>query len=160
MYSKEEYKQLKTTFWTGFSEYCATVAEIAMRKPFFMLYDTKVKGVELKFDLRRDSVDVAIEVNSWGREEKFDKIKSCRALFAEAIDELKTYIECADSMTDLVIDEHFVRETGVEVSRVYVRMVGIDFHKLEFWPTMYVFMAQTMIKFEEVFFDVREILKD
>ena len=50
MYSKEELKELKMEFWEGFGLYCSLTPIFRRRKSKFMLYNTKMKGVEMKFN--------------------------------------------------------------------------------------------------------------
>ena len=63
MYSKEELKQLKKEFWEGFGVYCSQVPALKRRKSKFMLYNTKMKGVEMKFDATREGAFVILEIN-------------------------------------------------------------------------------------------------
>ena len=60
MYSKEELKQLKKEFWEGFGTYCSLIPALKRRKSKFMLYNTKMKGVELKFDATRTGASVIL----------------------------------------------------------------------------------------------------
>ena len=54
MYSKDELKNLKLEFWESFAAFCEVQPYLRGRKKIWTLYDTKVKGVELKFDATRD----------------------------------------------------------------------------------------------------------
>ena len=72
MYSKEELKQLKKEFWEGFGTYCSEIPALKRRKSKFMLYNTKMKGVELKFDATRDGAFVILEVNLHDAKARFE----------------------------------------------------------------------------------------
>ena len=63
MYSKDELKNLKLEFWESFAAYCEVQPYLRGRKKMWTLYDTKVKGVELKFDISRNGAYVILEVN-------------------------------------------------------------------------------------------------
>ena len=63
MYSKDELKNLKLEFWESFAAYCEVQPYLRGRKKIWTLYDTKVKGVELKFDISRNGAYVILEVN-------------------------------------------------------------------------------------------------
>ena len=69
MYSKDELKNLKLEFWESFAAYCEVQPYLRGRKKIWILYDTKVKGVELKFDISRSGAYVILEVNH--RSEEF-----------------------------------------------------------------------------------------
>ena len=73
MYSKEELKQLKKEFWEGFGTYCSEIPALKRRKSKFMLYNTKMKGVELKFDATRDGAFVILEINLHDAKARFEK---------------------------------------------------------------------------------------
>ncbi len=153
MYSKDEYKQLKTNFWTSFSAYTAKNRKRLKlpQRPYYILYNTKIKGVELKFDLRRDSVDVAIEVNGWGREEMFSKVKAFAPQLQELAAEITSLLPDIPNISPLITEHHYLRETGVEVSRIYIQLIDIDFHRQDQWPIFYQFMALSMSKFQAFF---------
>ena len=63
MYSKAELKNLKLEFWESFAAFCEVQPNLRGRKKIWTLYDTKVKGVELKFDANRTGAYVILEVN-------------------------------------------------------------------------------------------------
>ena len=48
MYSKEELKNLKLEFWESFAAFCEVQPYLRGRKKIWTLYDTKVKGVEIR----------------------------------------------------------------------------------------------------------------
>ena len=47
MYSKDELRKLKTEFWESFAAYCEVQPYLRRRRKMWVLYNTKVKGVEL-----------------------------------------------------------------------------------------------------------------
>ena len=63
MYSKDELRKLKTEFWESFAAYCEVQPYLRRRRKMWVLYNTKVKGVELKFDATRNGAFVILEVN-------------------------------------------------------------------------------------------------
>lgn len=54
MYTKDELRELKIAFWESFAAYCEVQPYLQGRKKIWILYDTKIKGVELKFDATRN----------------------------------------------------------------------------------------------------------
>ena len=154
MYSKEEKRQLKRDFWAGFADHCAAIPVLARRKSLFMLYNTKMKGVELKFDVRRDSVDVVLEVNGSRRMETYGRISAYRVLFDEAFAPFAQ--EGCVSAPAVIYSPDYTRESGEVVSRIYVSRGGLDFHRRADWPLFYDFMASRMMALESVFREVRD----
>ena len=72
MYSKDELKNLKLEFWESFAAFCEVQPYLRGRKKIWTLYDTKVKGVELKFDATREGAFVILEVNHRGEEARLE----------------------------------------------------------------------------------------
>ena len=62
MYKRDELKTLKKEFWIEFANYCDSLSKQGKHKSF-ILYNTKIKGVELKFDATREGAFVILEVN-------------------------------------------------------------------------------------------------
>ena len=149
MYSKEQLKTLKRDFWEGFDTFCSYNKELGLRKKKWMLYDTKVRGVDMKFDATRNGAFVILEVNLRDEME--------RLLMFEKIKTYKTIIESYFS-EPLIWDDSFVREAGNEVSRAYTQCLGLDIHRHIQWLDFYRFMADGMLKMENAFEEIKEML--
>lgn len=150
MYTKEELKQLKTDFWEGFSIYCSNISAFGGRKSKFMLYNTKMKGVELKFDATREGAFVILEINL--------KDESKRLQRYEQFEKYKLIME--EGFADgLIWDFVYIRESGQEVCRIYTQKRGIDIHRRIQWMQFYEFMAYEMLKLEKAFKTVKELIE-
>lgn len=151
MYSKDELKTLKLEFWESFAAYCEVQPYLRGRKKIWTLYDTKVKGVELKFDASRSGASVILEVNHRGEEPRLEMF--------ERLTWYKETIE-TDFPEGLTWDICFVRETGKEVARIYIAKEGLDFHRREHWGEFFLFMASQMYLLERNFMSVAEYLRE
>ncbi|MDD6210749.1 MAG: DUF4268 domain-containing protein [Bacteroidales bacterium] len=150
MYSKEELKELKRTFWTGFDDYCSLLPEFRGKRCRWILYDTKVKGVELKFDATREGAFVILEINHRNEAERLEMY--------ERVEWYKEQLEQGFSGA-LVWDPFFVRESGQQVARVYCFRGGLDIHRREHWPGFYEYLAANMLKLQENFLRIREYIR-
>jgi hypothetical protein len=162
MYKQSELKQLKTDFWNGFADYCNTIPRLAQRKQKFMLYNTRLKGTELKFDVQRHEVSVVLEINHTDydrRIELFEHFKACRLLFEEVFGGM-----------EVVYEPFFKLETGKEVCRIYVSSVSendagaekgekMDFHRRDDWQKFYQFMARNMMRLERIFNQAKQAME-
>lgn len=152
MYKRDELKQLKTDFWNGFADYCNTIPRLAQRKQKFMLYNTRLKGTELKFDVQRHEVAVVLEINHTDydhRIELFEHFKACRMLFEEAFDGM-----------EVVYEPFYKLETGKDVCRIYIRLADeMDFHRRDDWQKFYGFMARNMMRLERIFNQAKQALE-
>lgn len=151
MYSKDELKNLKLEFWESFASYCEVQPYLRGRKKIWTLYDTKVKGVELKFDATRTGADVILEVNH--------RQEDLRLEMFERLTWYKDTLEM-DFPEGLTWDICFVRDTGKEVARIYLSKTGIDFHRREHWGDFFAFMAGQMYLLERNFMSIAEYLRE
>lgn len=150
MYTKDELKQLKKDFWEGFGIYCSNHPVLKKRKSKFMLYNTKMKGVELKFDATREGAFVILELNHKNEAERLGKF--------ELFERYKILME-KDFPNGLVWDFAYARETGQEVCRIYSQKSGIDIHRRSDWMEFYRFMAEEMLKLERAFREVKDVIE-
>ena len=150
MYSKEELKQLKKEFWEGFGTYCSHIPALKRRKSKFLLYNTKMKGVEMKFDATRDGAFVILEINLHDAKARLEKY--------EQFEQYKTIME-KQFPEGLIWDFAYVRECGTEVCRIYTKKTGIDLHRRIQWMEFYEFMSGEMLKLEKAFKVVKEAIE-
>lgn len=151
MYSKDELKKLKIEFWESFAVYCEVQPYLRRRRKMWTLYNTKVKGVELKFDANRKGAYVILEVNHRQEEERLEMY--------ERLTWYKETLEM-DFPDGLIWDCCFVRETGNEVARIYVAKEGLDLHRREHWGDFFSFMARQMYLLERNFMSIAEYLRE
>jgi len=150
MYSREEVKILKRNFWTGFDAFCAELPRFKIRKRKWILYNTKIKGVELKFDAARDGAYVIFELNH---------PKTSKRL--EMFELMKKYKVVVDQyFADAEWQEQFEKPCGTLVSRIYRHLGGLDIHRQEQWPEFYPFLSREMCHCERMFKEMRELLQD
>ena len=150
MYSKIETKQLKKEFWEGFDTYCSQIPALRRRKSKFMLYNTKMKGVELKFDATRDSAYVILEINlpdATQRMEKYEQFERYKSVMEKKFP------------NGLIWDLAYIRECGTEVSRIYTQKKGIDLHRRIQWMEFFEFMSSEMMKLEKAFRTVKDAIE-
>ena len=151
MYSKDELKNLKLEFWESFAAFCEVQPYLRGRKKTWVLYDTKVKGVELKFDATREGAFVILEVNHRGEEARLEMF--------ERLTWYKDTLEM-DFPEGLIWDICFVRDTGKQVARIYTSKSGIDFHRRQDWGEFFSFMASQMYLLERNFMSIAEYLRE
>ena len=151
MYSKDELKNLKLEFWESFAAFCEVQPYLRGRKKTWVLYDTKVKGVELKFDATREGAFVILEVNHRSEEARLEMF--------ERLTWYKDTLE-TDFPEGLTWDICFVRDTGKQVARIYTAKSGIDFHRRQDWGEFFSFMASQMYLLERNFMSIAEYLRE
>lgn len=151
MYTQEEAKRLRKQFWILFGKRCKAVPELQERKKKWMLYDTKITGLDLKFEVNRTSASVMIELNHRNENKRLD-------LF-EKLQKYRPIIE--DGFTDgLKWDFLYVRDSGEEICRIYTELEGVDIHRQKQWPDIFNFFIENMLQLENNFLDIRDALKE
>ena len=107
-----------------------------------MLYNTKMKGVELKFDANREGAFVILEFNHSSENDRLSKY--------EQFERYKVLME-KEFPEGLIWNFAYQLETGNEVCRIYSQKTGIDIHRRIQWMDFYGFMAAEMLKLARAF---------
>ena len=150
MYSKEQAKQLRLDFWKGFGVYSKQLDYLKPNRGRWILYYTKIKDLELKFEVQRQVVRVMIEVNHKDENKRLD-------LF-EQLQRYKKIIEEAYGGA-LNWDFFYTTSSGNEVCRIYAQNDHFDFHNQDHWTEMYRYMAKEMMQLEIAFKEVKDFLQ-
>ena len=150
MYSKEELKRLKLEFWESFAAYCEVQPYLRRRRKIWTLYNTKVKGVEMKFDANRKGAYVILEVNHRNEADRLEMFEKL-TWYKEQIEQ--------DLPEELICDICFIRENGEQVARIYAAKEGLDLHRRTDWGEMFSFMATKMYLLERNFMAIAEYLR-
>lgn len=140
MFSIEASKQIRQEFWTSFGKSFP-------RK--WILYHTKIKGVQFKFyfDISKARVSIEFEeVDITKRRVAFEKFLSLRAQFKAGI-------------PDLIFAESFELADGKQISSIYLERLGVSIHNKETWQEAMYFLKDYMEKLEEVWYEYEDFLK-
>ncbi|MCX7548655.1 DUF4268 domain-containing protein [Xanthomarina sp. F1114] len=141
MFSKEESRLLKQDFWTSFGKSFP-------RK--WILYNTKIKGLSLKFHFDTKTALVALDIeddledriNHWG------KILALKSILKD------------DFLPEAIFEEEYFLENGKEISRVYVLLdAPVSIHNKKSWRITMEFFNETMSKLEAFFVEYQDIIK-
>ena len=115
------------------------------------MHRTKIKGVALRFDIGRKDAKVILELNN--RSEKL------RLKAFEILERYKAVVE-EGFENGLTWEFYFERpDSGQEVCRIYTTLENIDIHRQIQWPDIYNFFIDNMMRLEENFLLVRDILE-
>ena len=150
MYSKDEEKLLRKEFWIVFARRCEIVPELRFKKKKWVLYDTGLSGIDLKFEVTRHEALVMIEINSkqeTRRLEIFEALQKYRLLLEEGFDE------------PLIWDFCYTRESGQEVCRIYKSLPNVDFHRQNQWPDIFNFLIDNMLILENNLMEIKDGLE-
>jgi hypothetical protein len=149
MYSKDEAKLLRKEFWIVFARRCEIVPELRHKKKKWLLYDTGLAGIDLKFDVTRTEALVMIEINS--------RQESRRLEIFETLQKYRRFLE-EGFAEPLEWDICFVRESGQEVCRIFTTLPNVDFHRQNQWPGIFNFMIDNMLLLENNLMEIKDVL--
>ena len=150
MYSKDEAKLLRKEFWIVFARRCELVQELKYKKKKWVLYDTGLNGIDLKFDVTRKEALVMIEINSRQEDRRleiFETIQKYRLLIEEGFPEPLVWDYCCE------------RESGQQVCRIYKSLPGVDFHRQNQWPDIFNFFIENMLILENNLMEIKDALE-
>ena len=140
MFSKEESKKLRQDFWIAFGKSYP-------RK--WTLYDTKIKGLALKFHFNLKNAMVSIDIEHHDLETRiilWDKLLSIQSILKN------------DFIPEAQFMDSFILVNRKEISRVYVEKKGVSIHNKNTWRETMEFFNKTMIQFEDFFIEYRDII--
>ncbi|MEN8115890.1 MAG: DUF4268 domain-containing protein [Bacteroidota bacterium] len=152
MYSKEEAKKLRLHFWEMFGKRCENHPELSFKKKKWILHRTKIKGVALRFDISRKDAKVLVELSN--------RNESLRLKAYEILERYKPIIE--DGFGNGLTWEfyHQREDSGQEICRIYTSLENVDLHRQNQWPDIFNFYIENMLKLENNFLSIRDILEE
>lgn len=141
MFSKEESRQLRETFWISFGKSFP-------RK--WLLYNTKLKGVSFKFYFDTKKAFVALDVE--------DDLEY-RIKYWEKLEALQTILKDA-FLPDAIYEEIHILENKKEISRIYVPYPNkASIHNKNTWQDVMVFFNEKMHLFEAFFMEYKDVIE-
>lgn len=142
MFSKEESKKIRQEFWTSFGK------EYPHK---WLLYNTKMKEIQLKFTFNRKIAQVSLDV--------IDEDELIRAYYFEKLESLQKILK-SEYLPDIIFDEQYELPEGKLISRIYVQMDNVSIHNPKTWPEVKEFFFKNMLLLEEFFKDFSDFLKN
>ncbi|TSE08558.1 MULTISPECIES: DUF4268 domain-containing protein [Aquimarina] len=142
MFSKSESKIIRQEFWTSFGKEYS-------RK--WLLYNTKIKDVTLKFTFTTKKAQVSIDI------EPYDKI--IRAYYYEKLVSLRNILT-SEYIPDIVFDEYYELDNGKTISRVYTELTNVSIHNKTCWKETMKFLNEKMSQLEIFFLEYKDYIKD
>ena len=149
MFSKDEGKEIKAEFWNKLGNKTRKIKGQRGRVKVWVGDKTGVKGVDLRFEVGRKKIVVALEINHKQEDKRlflYEKLEATKTIFEDIYGEPLTW------------DYSYEKEYGEIVCRIYSEMDG-DYFISEQWPGIFSFMIDRMVKMEKAFAEVQDFLK-
>ena len=140
MFSKEASKKLRQEFWTSFGKSFP-------RK--WTLYNTRIKGLSLKFHFDTRQAIVALDIEDHDLENRiqlWEKLLSLKAILIQ------------NYLSDVVFEEVYFLDNNKEISRIYACMKGVSIHNKDTWQQTMEFLKEKMALMEAFFEEYKDYL--
>ncbi|SDR72427.1 DUF4268 domain-containing protein [Gramella sp. MAR_2010_147] len=142
MFSQEESKKIRQEFWTSFGK------EYPHK---WLLYNTKMKEIQLKFTFNRKFAQVSLDV--------IDDTELIREYYFEKLQSLKTILK-EEYLPDVIFEEFYELPEGKIISRIYTQLDNVSIHNKKTWPETKEFLSSKMTLLEDFFKDFSDFLKN
>ena len=142
MFSKEEALQIKKDFWIAFA------AEYPRK---WLLYNTKIKDVTIKFYVDNKKAQVLLDIEP--------KDENKRIIYYEKVESLKNIL-LEDYLEDAIFERNFYLENGKVISRIWVEKTGISINNKNTWNEVFDFFNEKMNALELFYLEYDEFIKD
>jgi hypothetical protein len=152
MYSKEEAKKIRLQFWEQFGKRCEIHPILSQRRKKWLLHRTKISGVALRFEADRSNAKVILELSQRNEDKRLKAF--------EILQNYKVVLE--DAFPNGLIWEFFHEreDSGQEVAQIYTILPNVNLFRQNLWPDIFNFFIENMVRLEENFLQIRDILKE
>ncbi len=140
MFSKEDSKKIREEFWTSFGKSYP-------RK--WVLYNTGLKEVQLKFTFNNDFAQVSLDVYSPDdviQEYYFEKIYALKSILKD------------EYLPNIEFEKNYLLPEGKEVSRFYLQLDSVNIHNKNHWQQVGEFLKIHMQPLEEFFKEYKDYI--
>lgn len=150
MYSKEVSKKIRLQYWNRFKSWSGRKRIKQGKKGRWMMNDTGMKQLKLKFHFDEQIAQACIEVDTKNldkRIEIWEKLESLRSILEKK----------AAFQLQWALD--YQLDNGKTVSRVYDQMNNVNIYNNECWKTVNDFLFSRMSVLEEFYIEYRDYIK-
>jgi hypothetical protein len=133
MYNKQEASAVRQKFWTRFGQYMLPVPSADGGKINWINYKTGIKGISFKMNADNNRAYVAIEISHADNEMQQKYFEIFRNF-------KKPFIAIAGKDWDT--REHYTKEDGKDIARIWVELNNINIFRETDWPAIISFLKQ------------------
>lgn len=141
MYSREEAQRIKQEFWIAF-------AQKYPRK--WLLYDTKIKDLSLKFRADNKKAEVMFSIEHRDAEKRhayFDKFVSLAGILRE------------EYLPEVLLERDFYLESGKPISKIWVSLERVSIHRHADRDRIFDFFNSAMHQMEMFFYEYEDYIR-
>lgn len=146
MFTKEEEKNLRVEFWAQFEQFSRKNG----RTKRWLMQDTGIKPVNLKFDVDRERALVGVDIVSRDLERRiyyYEKFESLKTMIHEALGD------------ETIWDLEYPIAPGKEIARIYTTLPEVDIYQKNTWENIWSFFFNKMSALEELFTEFKDFIR-
>lgn len=147
MFSREEKRALTAKFWDGFEQFCKKQDFIPQLGRKWILNRTNINGLDLKFNIGRNSAEVILETYTNRRLDIYEILEKYKVIVEEGFEDR------------LIWDFEHIDKQFNETCRIYTKIEGVDLHREVTWEKVYLFFAKDMMLLQTNFLEISDIIK-
>ncbi len=150
MYSIEEAKLIRKEFWDKFRSWSGRKRIKEGKKEKWLMNDTGIKQMKLKFHFDDSIALVAIEIDTRNLEKRIELWNKLESLKNKIEEEIPFPLEW---------NIEYPLSDNKSVSRIYAQITGISIYKKECWGEVNKFFYKKMNSLEEFFLKYKDYIK-
>lgn len=150
MWSKEEAKNRRVSFFTNFGIFMKKHAGDYGEKIRWVNYRTGVSAIRFKIEAHKNTSTVAIDI--------VNKDEGVREVFYEQFEEFKTILN--NSLTDLQWHKSYRVDSGVYIAKIFTQLEGPSINNESDWGKIYRFYEKNLIGLHEFWEISQDVFKD
>lgn len=150
MYSKEEVKNIKASFWNEFKEYSSPKRRKLGKPKKWVMQNTGINALDLKFHIDKKLASVSLDIVSKSLESKveyWNKLLGLKTLLNEIFSQ------------EVIWDDMFELESGKEIIRIGVYLHEVNIFNKDCWQEVFEFFFSNMIKLEDWLEEYGDIIR-
>jgi len=149
MLSKDELRQRRTDFWSGFKSYMRAHRSSNGRKMNWLNYPTDLKDIYLRLDTDSKGVRVCLDIQS--------KDPGIRAVIWEQMGELKKVLTDAMGDPGEWLEDYHNSELML-INRIQWERKDLNFFNEADHPEIYAFLEKHLLGFDEFYQNFKDVL--
>lgn len=150
MYSREEIKKIRVEFWDGFQKYSAPKRRKKGKPKNWILQNTGIKALDLKFHIDNKLASVGIDIVSKSLDHKlayWNKLLGVKNLLDSKFG------------NKLIWDDMYQLESGKDIIRIAIIKEDVSILNKDCWEKVYEFFYMNMLKFENFLEEYKDIIR-
>jgi hypothetical protein len=149
MYSKEEFRQIKVDFWSGFKNHMAKKRSVTGKRINWLQYPSDIPFIFIRSEVDEHSARFSLDIQH--------KDAGVRAIIWEQLIELKIVLESEMGTSGKWL-EHQTSPAVPNFDRICWERTDLSIHNLENKEEIYAFLENRLVCFDAFYQEFKDII--